>query len=84
MAGSTGCCSIGAGANPLCTLVVDARDKGRFLLLVDAAVLDRDRGLGGFVPRGGWSMEISAISSDLNAPLVGTASRAREMVLTHS
>jgi hypothetical protein len=34
---------------PLCILVVEARDNGRFLLLLDAAVLERDRGLRGFI-----------------------------------
>lgn len=33
----------------LCTLVVDARDSGRFLLLLDTAVLERDLGFVGFV-----------------------------------
>lgn len=41
---------------PLCTLVVDARDRGRFLLFADAAVFDRDLGFMGFV-----SIEASAL-----------------------
>lgn len=38
-------------AIPLWTLVVDARDRGRFLLLLDAAVFDRDRGFGGLLSK---------------------------------
>jgi hypothetical protein len=41
---------------PLCILVVDARERGRFLLFADAAVLDRDLGLGGFVSLEGSAM----------------------------
>ncbi len=36
-------------------LVVDARDWGRFLLLFDAAVFERDRDFGSLLSIGGWS-----------------------------
>jgi hypothetical protein len=40
---------------PLCALVVEARDWGRFRLLVEVAVSDRGRDLTGIFPEGGWS-----------------------------
>lgn len=42
---------------PLCTLVVDARDCGRFLLLFELTVFERDRDLTGTLSSGGgWSV----------------------------
>jgi hypothetical protein len=38
---------------PLCTLVVDARDWGRFRLLFDTAVFERDRDFAGLLSVGG-------------------------------
>jgi hypothetical protein len=49
------CWSMAERVGPLCTLVVEARDWGRFLLFVDVVVSDRGRDLAGIFPAGGWS-----------------------------
>ena len=59
---------------PLCTLVVDAREWGRFLLLFDAAVLEWDRGFGALISNGGCSgNRLSKISQDDKELLYGAS-----------